>query len=157
MPQRSDIMRGSPGWERLGNGIPENVAPTELRRVLHDYSNVIMVIADALNRSIDAQDLAKEDVQLALAAARQLVADAKQVSDEEHVRIHQRIDRRAEAHDELRDELFNPKDGLFAAMVEKQRAYTDTKTGRMTGVLLVVLGGVVTSSIMLAIQMGAGR
>jgi hypothetical protein len=56
----------------------------------------------------------------------------------------------------LRNELFHPKTGLFVSMERELKTYTDTKTGRMTGVLLVVLGGLVTSSIMLVLQMKAG-
>lgn len=136
---RHDILHGSQAWERISNGIPQEVTDLALRRILHDYAQIMTAVVDSLNRSLDA------------------VEEAKKQADKEFERVHLRIDRRAEAHDALRESLFNPKEGYLIEQERSQRAYTDTKTGRMTGVLMVVLGGVVTASIMLAVQMGVGR
>ena len=53
MTNRSDIMRGSPGWKRLGDGIPQNVAPVELRVILHDLINVLQTVVPKLDETID--------------------------------------------------------------------------------------------------------
>lgn len=71
---------------------------------------------------------------------------------DEQARLHERINRRRDVHDTFKDRLLDPEEGLL----KKNRDYTDSKTGRMTALLLTVLGGVVTASIMLAASLASG-
>lgn len=123
-----DIMRGSAAWARLQDGIPSDVTDPHLRQMFHDYATITMVLVNIANEMLD-----------------------------EHKRLHLRIDRRAtdteSRHTEsitafasLRDELLDPREGI----VQGLRDHTDRKVGRMTGVLMTVLGGVVVASVMLA-------
>ncbi len=134
-----DILRGSHAWERLQQGIPPEIQDPMVRRMFHDYANVVTILVASINGMHDVADRHVE------AAA------------EEHLRIHQRIDRRGEEHEKLRDRLLDGENGSIVKLDRSLRTYIDGKTGKSTALLLTVLGGIVVGCIMLAINLTTGR
>lgn len=151
-----DIMRGSNAWERISNGIPREVTDETLRDMFHDYAAMFTVLVDAMNRSLDTQNAAKTELIVALAAAKAAVDAATVVSDGEHNRIHDRIDKAEVERTVLKDRLFDPEKGLFTVMADKAKAYTDEKTGKLTALGTLIVGGVVVGCVMLVIQLSGG-
>lgn len=119
MNKSQGIMDGSPSWERLRDGVPREIADETLRRIFHDYANVVTILVGQLDNALD-----------------------------EVARLHQRIDRRGADHEELKARLFDPDDGTFA----KQKDYVDSKFGRFTGPLFVLIGSVMSGLILMAAQ-----
>lgn len=111
------IMEGSAAWERIRDGIDVSIDDPAMRRRLHDEAQVMSTFVGIIDT---------------------LVA--------ENERLHQRIDRRGEDHEALKDKLFDPDEGSFV----KQRNYVDQKFGKFTGPLFALLGSVMAGLIMLA-------
>lgn len=83
----NDILGASPAWKRLRDGIPLEITDPHVRRMLHDYAQVVTTLVGELDGALDEVD-----------------------------RLHDRVDRRAEEHAGLKDALFNPKTGHFVEM-----------------------------------------
>lgn len=110
-------MEGSPSWQRLRDGIPTEITDLHLRRMFHDYANVTTTLVGELDRALNEIDT-----------------------------LHDRLDRRSEAHEALKDDLFNPKDGYFI----EAKKYVDEKFGKFTGPLFVLIGSVMSGLVLLA-------
>ena len=119
----SDILKSSKAWERISSGVPQGISDIEIRRMFHDYAQVLTVLVNSLDRLMDEAD-----------------------------RLDGRVDRRASDQSALEDRLFDPERGLLVKLREELRTYVDTKVGRLTAMGLVIMGGVVTGSIMFAVQ-----
>lgn len=118
-PRRSsDILADSPAWTRLRSGLPPEMEDPSIRRVLHDYAQVVTALVGELDSALDDID-----------------------------KLHDRVDRRTEAHEVLQKDLFNPKDGHFVEM----RNYIDERFGKLTAPMLVLIGSVVSGLILLAV------
>lgn len=166
-----DIMRGSHAWERIQHGIPANVQPQELRTWMHDWVSIAQVLVPTVNALLDADDEHAREVERALVRAQEHVAAAKRAADEEHARIHQRIDRRGEdinalgaasqqRHDALVERLFDSERGSLhklatKAAVAEQVKDVEDKVVNMTRLLWTVLVAVTGSAIMLAMNLAA--
>lgn len=91
--------------------------------MFHDYAQVLTVLVVHLDRLMDEAE-----------------------------RLDVRIDKRTVAHEGLEGRLFDPEKGLMGRLRDELKTYVDTKVGRLTAAALVIMGGVVTGSIMFAIQ-----
>ena len=128
-----DIMRGSPAWERIQSGIPPEVSDIALRRMFHDYSNVLTPIVNTVNELMD-----------------------------ENARLHERIDRRGddinalgkvsqERHDKLVHRLYDSEEGTLPTLAKK------TDVSRLTVLFWGILVSITTAAVMLALNLVATK
>lgn len=82
-----DILGTSSAWRRLQDEIPQEVNDPHVRRILHDYAQVVTILVGELDGALN------------------------EVED-----LHGRVDQGHEAHMRLKDDLFHPKTGHFAEM-----------------------------------------
>lgn len=125
-------MHDSAAWERMRDGISRDIHDEALRARMHDEMQVlstIIVYVDTLVSELD--------------------------------RLHDRVDRCVADHEALKEKLFDPDDGSFAKLNDKlfnpktgafpeARLYVDTKFGKFTGPLFVLIGSVMSGLILLA-------
>lgn len=116
---KHDIMAGSPGWQRISEGVPAGITDPDTRAMLHAYAQVTTILVGQVNMALDEIDT-----------------------------LHQRIDRRGDAHEALKDKLFDPDEGSFA----KEKARVDAKFGKFTGPVFLLIGSVMSGLILLAAQ-----
>lgn len=155
---RHDVLRGSHAWETIQNGIPPEISPQELRVYLHAWANLLTTLINAVNELYDGQDDAKGEIGLALERAHEAVDAAKREADREHVRIHDRIDRRGEdinklgaatteKFEKLNERIFDSEKGVMPTLAKK------AEVSRLTVLLWTALVSITTAAIMLALNL----
>lgn len=149
---KHDILKGSAAWDRLRDGVPADIStPPSLRRLLHDYANVITVMVNDLNELYDSLDEAYANIENAQDLAKEAVKVALIQSTSEHTRLDSRIDKRTDEHKSLSHRLLDGEDGIIPKKASKK------DVSRLTAMLWGILISVTTAALLLALNLVAAE